>query len=88
MVLTYLTLAAVAIVVLVLVVYLVGIAYYLWRADGHLSKLVRGLRATAGHARPLPDHLDTINGALRALRDNLRGTRRHLHGAGRVLEEE
>lgn len=86
--LTILTLVAVAIVVLVLVVYLVGIAYYLWRADRHLAKLVGGLQAVQGHARPLPEHLGTINGALVALRDDLRGTRRHLEGVGRVLERE
>jgi len=87
-VLTILTLVAVALVVLVLVVYLIGIAYYLWRADQHLVKLVGGLRAVQGHAEPLPEHLGTINGALGALRDDLRGTDRHLEGVGRVLERE
>ena len=87
-VLTILTLVAVALVVLVLVVYLLGIAYYLWRADQHLVKLVEGLRAVQGHARPLPEHLGTINGALGALRDDLRGADRHLEGVGRVLERE
>jgi predicted membrane channel-forming protein YqfA (hemolysin III family) len=87
-ILTLLTLAAVAVVVLVLVVYLVGIAYYLWRADRHLAKLVGGLQAIQGHARPLPEHLTTINGALKALRDDLGGTRRHLEGVGRVLERD
>lgn len=86
--LTYLTLAAAAIVVLVLVVYLVGIAYYLRRADQHLAKLVEGLRATQRNAGPLPEHLGTINGALSALRGNLRGTDRHLEGVGRMLERE
>ncbi len=88
MLLTYLTLAAVAIVVLVLVIYLIGIAYYLRRADQHLKKLVGGLQAIQGHARPLPDRLGTINGALAALRDELRGTDRHLAGIGRVLNGE
>ena len=83
--LTILTLVAVALVVLVLVVYLLGIAVYLWRADRHLAKLAKGLRAVQGHARPLPEHLGTINGALKALRDDLRGTDRHLEGVGRVL---
>ncbi len=87
-ILTLLTLIAVAIVVLVLVVYLVGIAYYLRRADGHLVKLVGGLQAVQGHAGPLPEHLGTINGALKALRDDLRGTDRHLEGVGRILERE
>ena len=87
-ILTILTLAAVALVVLVLVVFLVGIAFYLWRANRHLAKLVESLQATQGHARPLPEHLDTINGALKALRDDLRGTDQHLEGVGRVLEQE
>jgi predicted membrane channel-forming protein YqfA (hemolysin III family) len=87
-ILTVLTLVAVALVVLVLVVYLIGIAYYLWRADRHLVKLVGGLQAVQGHAEPLPEHLGTINGALKALRDDLRGADRHLEGVGRVLERE
>jgi hypothetical protein len=87
-ILTILTLVAITIVVLVLVVYLVGIAYYLLRADRHLAKLVGGLQAAQGHARPLPEHLGTINGALGALRDDLRGTDRHLEGVGRILERE
>ncbi|MBA2443152.1 MAG: hypothetical protein H0V53_12220 [Rubrobacter sp.] len=87
-ILTLLTLVAVALVVLVLVVYLVGIAYYLWRADQHLVKLVGGLQAVQGHAVPLPDHLGTINAALGALRDDLRGADRHLEGVERVMEQE
>lgn len=87
-ILTLLTLIAIAIVVLVLVVYLIGIAYYLWRADQHLVKLVEGLQAVQGHAEPLPEHLGTINGALKALWDDLRGTDRHLEGVGRILERE
>ena len=86
--LTALTLVAVALVVLVLVVYLVGIAYYLWKADQHLAKLVERLQATQRNVRPLPEHLETINGALGTLRDDLRGTDRHLEGAGRSLERE
>jgi hypothetical protein len=87
-ILTILTLVAIALVVVVLVVYLVRIAFYLWRANQHLAKLVEGLRATQGHAQPLPEHLNTVNGALKALRDDLRGTDRHLEGAGQVLERE
>ncbi len=88
MLLVYLTIAAIAIVVLVLVVYLVGIAYYLNKADGHLVKLVGGLQAIQGHARPLPEDLTTINGALIALRDHLQGTNRHLAGADQVFARE
>lgn len=88
MILTYLTVAATAIVILVLVVYLVGIAYYLRRADQHLSKLVGGLQAIQGHAEPLPQYLTTINGALTALLADLQATDRHLLGVNRVLGQE
>ena len=87
-ILTILTLVAVAIVVLVLVIYLVGIALYLARANRHLAKLAGGLQAIQGHARPLPEHLSTINGALRALRVALGGADRHLEGVGRVLDRD
>ena len=88
MLLVYLTIAAIVLVVLVLVVYLVGIAYYLKKADGHLVKLVGSLQAIQGHARPLPEDLTTINGALIALRDLLKGTDRHLAGADQVFVRE
>lgn len=88
MILTYLTLAATTIVVIVLVVYLVGIAFYLRRAAQHLSKLVGGLKAIQGHAEPLPKHLTTINGALAALLADLQATDRHLRGVNRVLGQE
>jgi hypothetical protein len=51
-------------------------------------KLAGGLQAIQGHVRPLPEHLGTINGALKALRDDLRGTDRHLEGVGRILERK
>lgn len=88
MILTYLTLAATAIVILVLVVYLIGIIYYLRRADQHLIQLVGGLQAIQGHAEPLPTHLTTINGALAALLRDLQATDRHLLGVNRVLGQE
>ncbi len=88
MILTYLTIAAVAIVVLVLVVYLVLIAYYLRKADAHLAKLVGGLQAVQGHVRPLPDKLATINAALTALRGQLGATNDHLAGAEGVFARE
>lgn len=86
MILLYLTLAAVALVVLVLVVYLILIAYYLWKANNHLAELVEELQAIQGHARPLPEHLNTINEALRTLRGHLQATDRHLAGAIRAFE--
>ena len=88
MILTWLTLAAAVVVILVLVVYLVGIIYYLRRADQHLTKLVGGLNAIRGHAEPLPNQLTTINGALAALLRDLQATDRHLLGVNRVLGQE
>lgn len=87
-VLTVLTIIGIAVVILLLVVYLMLIAIALKRADGHLVRLVGGLRAIQGHAEPLPTHLTTINRALMALRDLLRGTERHMAGADRIFEQE
>lgn len=88
MILTYLTLAATVIVILVLVVYLAGIIYYLRRADQHLTQLVGGLQAIRGHAEPLPKHLTTINGALAMLLRDLQRIDQHLLGVNRVLGQE
>ncbi len=86
MLLWYLTLAVVAIVVIVLVVYLVLIILTLRRADRNVAQLAGGLRAVAGHTKPLPEHLTTINGALAALRGGLLATDRHLAGVVRIFE--
>lgn len=86
MLLWYLTLAVVAIVVIVLVVYLVLIILALRRADRNAAQLAAGLRAVAGHTKPLPEHLTTINSALTALRGGLLATDRHLAGAVRTFE--
>lgn len=85
MILLYLTLAATAIVVVVLVVYLVGIIYYLRRANRHLEQLAGGLHAIRGHARPLPERMTTINQAMVALRDHLCETDRNLESAEGVF---
>ncbi len=84
-ILTILTLVAVALVVLVLVVYLLGIASTCGGRTGTWRSSPGGCEAVQGHARPLPEHLGTVNGALRALRDDLRGTDRHLEGVGRFV---
>lgn len=86
MLLWYLTLAVVAIVVIVLVVYLVLIILTLRRANRNVAQLAAGLRAVAGHTKPLPEHLTTINGALTALRGGLLATDRHLAGVVRIFE--
>jgi uncharacterized protein YoxC len=84
--LTVLTLIVVAAIVLVLVIYLVATVIQLRRADRNLTQLVGGLQAIQGHARPLPEHLTTINGALGTLRDDLAATDGHLAGVRRVLD--
>lgn len=86
MLLWWLTLAVVLIVVVVLVVYLVLIILALRRADRHAAQLAEGLRAVAGHTKPLPGHLTTINSALGALRGGLQATDRHLAGVVRIFE--
>lgn len=86
MLLWWLTLAVVAIVVVVLVVYLVLIAVALRRADRHVADLAGGLRAIAGHTKPLPTHLSTINAALTELRSGLLSVDRHLAGVVRIFE--
>ncbi len=88
MILAYLTLFLVAVVVLVLVAYLVAIAYFLRRADRNLVQLLDGLQAIRGHVRPLPEDLGTINAALRQVRLNLLGSDSHLAAAARVFGEE
>jgi hypothetical protein len=78
MILLYLTLAAAAILVLALVVYLIAIIYYLRKADRHLVELVADLQATERNVSQLPDQLPAVNSALRTLRANLVGARGHL----------
>lgn len=78
MILLYLTLGAVAILILALVVYLVAIIYYLRKADRHLVELLGSLQETEQNVEPLPDQLPEINSALTQLKDHLRGTRRNL----------
>ena len=73
MILLYLTLAAVALLVLVLVYYLVMIWYHLRRTHQSLSALAGGLRAIQGHAEPLPERLTTVNGVLVVLHERLAG---------------
>jgi hypothetical protein len=87
MLLWWLSLVVAVLVVLVLAAYLTAIAYFLWKADRHLARLVGGLQATRGHVRPLPERLTTINQALGALRSSLQSTDRHLAGAARLFEE-
>ena len=79
--LTTWTLVLAAAIVLVLAVYLIGVAVQLYRASQHLAMLASGLIQVKKNAAPLEERLTTIAGALSALRSefervdgNLRGT--------------
>lgn len=84
-VLMYITLAALLVVVLALVYYLVGIIAALRAAGRNLQQLAGGLEAIAGHTRPLPEKLRTIHGALGQLRDGLLAVDGHLAAVARLL---
>jgi hypothetical protein len=73
-----LTLITVALVVLALAGYLIAIAWALTRAKNSVAAIADGLEAVAGHTRPLPEKLATINGALVELLGGLRLADRHL----------
>lgn len=66
--LTTWTLVLAAAIVLVLAVYLIGVAVQLYRASRHLEKLAAGLIQVKTNAAPLEERLTTIAGALSALR--------------------
>jgi len=70
-ILTYATVIATALVVLVLVFYLTGILIALIRAGNRLQKVVTGLQAVEGHTQPLAMKLQTINGALGQIKGGL-----------------
>ena len=69
--LLYLSLAVVAAVVLVLVIYLVGIILALWDARRSLSQLAGGLIAIRDNTAPLGASMGQINGGLSALLQEL-----------------
>lgn len=81
-----LTLITVALVVLALAGYLILIAVALTRAKRSVAAIAEGLEAVAGHAEPLPDRLETINGALSSLLHGLRSADGHLVRAARVFK--
>ena len=76
-----LTLVTVALVVVALAGYLIGIAWQLVHARRSIAAIADGLEAVAGHTAPLPDRLTTINAALVQLHSGLQAADRHL---GRV----
>lgn len=76
-----LTLVTVALVVIALAGYLIGIAWQLMAARRSIAAIADGLEAVAAHTAPLPHKLTTINGALVQLLTGLQSVDRHL---GRV----
>ena len=76
-----LTLITVALVVLALAGYLIAIAVALVQTRKSVTAIANGLEAVAGHVRPVPEKLTTINGALVELSKGLAAADHHL---GRV----
>ena len=83
------TLALAAVIVVVLAVYLIAIAYFLFKTGGsknsHLAKLVGGLKAVRDHAAPLGGHLNALGDGLTALRTELQGVDGSLGDAVQIL---
>lgn len=80
-----LTLLTIALVVLALAGYLIAIAIALTAARKSVIAIADGLEAVAGHARPLPQKLTTINQALSQLLAGLRVADHHLGRAAGVF---
>jgi hypothetical protein len=83
--LIWLTVAAVAVVVAVLVVYLAAVIMSLQRARGYLEQLAVGLEAIEANTRPLAGHLSAINGAAGQLLGGLKKVDEHLQGVAVML---
>lgn len=86
--LLYLSLAVTAAVVLVLVVYLLAIIYALWGAVTNLRNLAGGLIAIRDNTNPLPEHMQTINGALSTLLVGLLAVNNNLAAIVKVAQGE
>ncbi len=80
-----LTIAAVAIVVAVVALYLIAIIVTLARAHRHLDRLAGGLEAIEANTRPLAGHLSTINGAAGTLLEGLQKVDGNLKGVAVML---
>jgi hypothetical protein len=83
------TLAVATAVVFVLAVYLVAIAYYLYRAGGgprsHLAQLAGGLAAVRQNAAPLEQKMATVAKTLAALRGELQAVDEYFAEAAQTL---
>ncbi len=81
------TWVAVALVVLLLVVYLTGVLIALRRAGNHLERLAGGLKQVASHTGPFEGRIETINGALQELESGLAAVDVNLMGIIRVFQK-
>ena len=81
-----LTLITVALVVIALAGYLIGIVVQLSAAKRSIAAIADGLEAVAGHTAPLPEKLTTINGALVQLLAGLQSADGHLGRAATVFK--
>lgn len=84
-VLTIWTLVLAGAIVLVLAVYLIGVAIQLYRASQHLQKLAGGLVLVRTNAEPLEERLTTVAGALSALQDAFHRVDENLKSTVRAL---
>jgi len=85
--LTTWTVILAAAIVLVLAVYLIGVAFQLYRASQHLQKLAFGLIQVKTNAAPLEERLTTIAGALSALRGEFERVDGNLRRTAEALGE-
>lgn len=86
MILYWLTLAAVALVVLVVAAYLVAIAVALLRARNNVARLADGFEAVAGHTRPLGERVDAVGDALAGVQADFTTLDERLAGLVGALE--
>jgi hypothetical protein len=83
--LIWLTIVALALVIVVVAGYLLAIIASLRRANRDLWRLAEGLEAIEANTRPLAQHLSAINGATRQLLGGLKQVDEHLKGIAVVL---
>ena len=88
-ILTIWTLALTIVIVLAVAVYLIAIAYYLFKTGGsensHLAKLLGGLKAVRDNAAPLDGYLTKLGEGLTTLRNELHGIDDTLGDAAEIL---
>lgn len=85
-ILTRLTFALVAVIVVVLATYLILIAKSLIKANRNLANLVGGLEQIRDNTAPLAADLTAINGVAITLRDQLKGVDGHLERINQLVQ--